>query len=184
MPCPTSGADLQQFMCALNWMRSSMPMYNALVSPLNLFLETVYAAAGACTKKAAGKTILRDLGWNASHTESFQQCKRALAAAATLAHPRDEMRLCVFTDASQSVWSAVVIQVPPRDLDKPLADQQHEPLAFIFGAFKGASSRWPIVEKEAFAIVETTDRLDYFFCTQMDSGCFVITAIYNTYLIR
>jgi RNase H-like domain found in reverse transcriptase len=161
-----------------------MPMYNALVSPLNLFLETVYAAAGARTKKAAGKTILWDLGWNASHTESFQQCKSALAAAATLAHPRDEMRLCVFTDASQNVWSAVVTQVSPRDLDKPLADQQHEPLAFISGAFKGASSRWPIVEKEAFEIVETTDRLDYFLCTPMDSVCFVITAIYNTYLIR
>jgi Reverse transcriptase (RNA-dependent DNA polymerase) len=104
MPGSTSGADLQQFMCALNWMQSSMPMYNALVSPLNSFLETVYAAAGARTKKAAGKTNLRDLGWNASHTEAFQQCKGALAAAATLVHPRDEMRFCVFTDASQSFW--------------------------------------------------------------------------------
>jgi RNase H-like domain found in reverse transcriptase len=76
-----------------------------------------------------------------------------LAAAATLAHPRDEMRLCFYTDASQKIWSAVVTQVPPRDLDKPLADQQQEPLAFISGAFKDASSRWPIVEKEAFEIV-------------------------------
>jgi Reverse transcriptase (RNA-dependent DNA polymerase) len=73
MPCPTSGADLQQFTCALNWMRSSMPMYNALISPLNLFLETVYNAAGARTKKAAGKVTLRDFGWDASHAEVFQQ---------------------------------------------------------------------------------------------------------------
>jgi RNase H-like domain found in reverse transcriptase/Integrase core domain/Integrase zinc binding domain len=72
------------------------------------------------------------------------------------------MRLCVFTDASQSFWSAVVTHVPPKDLDKPLADQRREPLAFISGALKGASSRWPIVEKMAFAIVETTDRLDCF----------------------
>jgi RNase H-like domain found in reverse transcriptase/Integrase zinc binding domain len=82
--------------------------------------------------------------------------------ASTLAQPWDDMRFCVFTDASQNVWSAVVTQVPPEDLDNPLADQRHEPLAFISGAFKGASSRWPIVEKEAFAIVETTDRLEYF----------------------
>jgi RNase H-like domain found in reverse transcriptase/Reverse transcriptase (RNA-dependent DNA polymerase) len=159
MPCPTSGADLQQFMCALNWIRSSMPMYNALVSPLSLFLETVYAAAGARTKKAAGNTVLLDLSWYVSHTEAFQRCKGALAAATTLAHPRDEMRLRAFTDASQMFWCAGVTQLPPKDLDKPLADQRHEPLAFI-GAFKGASSRWPIVEKEAFAIAETTDRLD------------------------
>jgi RNase H-like domain found in reverse transcriptase len=61
---------------------------------------------------------------------------------------------------------AVVTQVPPKDLGKPLADQRHEPLAFISGAFKGASSRWPIVEKEAFAIVETTDRLVISFAPQ------------------
>jgi RNase H-like domain found in reverse transcriptase len=52
--------------------------------------------------------------------------------------------------------------VPPNDLDKPLADQRHEPVAFISGAFKGASSRWPIVERKDFAIAEATDRLDYF----------------------
>jgi RNase H-like domain found in reverse transcriptase/Reverse transcriptase (RNA-dependent DNA polymerase) len=185
MPCPTGGADLQQFMYALNWIRSSMPMYNALVSPLNLFLETVYAAAGARTKKEAGKTILGDLGWNASHTEAFQQCKGALAAAATRAHPRDEMRFCVFTDASQTFWSAVVTQVPPRDLDKPLADQQHEPLAFISGALKGASSRWPFVEKEASAIVETTDRLDYFLLHPNGFSLFCDHRNFsNIYLIR
>jgi RNase H-like domain found in reverse transcriptase len=162
MPCPNSGADLQQFMRALNWMRSSMPMYTALVSPLNLFLETVYNAAGAHTKKAAGKLTLRDLGWDAVHAETCLRCKCALAPATTLAHPRDDKRLCVFTDASQTFWSAEVTQVPSEDLDNPLADQRHEPLAFISGSFKGPSSRWPIVEKEAFAIVETTDRLDYF----------------------
>jgi hypothetical protein len=57
MPCRTFGADLQPFMCALNWMRSSMPMYTVLVSHLNLFLETVYTAAGARTKKATGTVI-------------------------------------------------------------------------------------------------------------------------------
>jgi hypothetical protein len=143
-----------------------MPMYNVLVCPLNLLLN------------------LRDLSWDASDAEAFQQCKSALAATTTLENPRDDVLLCVFTDASQTFWSAVVTQVHPEDLDNPLADQRHEPLAFISGAFKGASSRWPILKKEAFAIVETTDRLDYFFCTPMDSVCFVITEICNIYLIR
>ncbi|KAF0718358.1 Aste57867_1739 [Aphanomyces stellatus] len=47
------------------------------------------------------------------------------------------------------------------DLDKPLEDQRHEPLAFISGTFAGASARWPIVEKEAYAVVESCKRLDY-----------------------
>jgi hypothetical protein len=47
------------------------------------------------------------------------------------------------------------------DLVKPLKDQGHQPLAFLSGSFKGAASRWPIVEKEAYAIVETCKRLEY-----------------------
>jgi RNase H-like domain found in reverse transcriptase len=101
------------------------------------------------------------LGWDASHAEAFKQCKSAFAATTTLVNPRDDMSLCDFIDASQTFWSAVITQVSHEDLDNPLADQRHEPLAFISGAFKGASSRWPTVEREVFAIVETTDRLDY-----------------------
>jgi RNase H-like domain found in reverse transcriptase/Integrase zinc binding domain len=84
-----------------------------------------------------------------------------LDAAATLAHPRDEMRIC-FHRCVAKVLVGRSISGPPKDLDKLLADQRHEPLAFISSTFKGISSRWPIVEKEAFAIVKTTDRLDFF----------------------
>jgi len=39
--------------------------------------------------------------------------------------------------------------------------QSHEPLSFLSGAFTGASSNWSIVEKEAYAIVESLSRLEY-----------------------
>ena len=42
-----------------------------------------------------------------------------------------------------------------------MVDQDHEPLAFISGAFKGASLRWSTVEKEGYAIVASCKRLDY-----------------------
>ncbi|KAF0699577.1 Aste57867_9865 [Aphanomyces stellatus] len=78
-----------------------------------------------------------------------------------LSHPRADMEVCVFTDASDKFWGAVATQVPPSDLDKPLEEQRHEPLAFISGTFAGASVRRPIVEKEAYAVVEACKRLDY-----------------------
>lgn len=31
---PTNGKELQQFICALNWMRMSIPGYNVLVAPM------------------------------------------------------------------------------------------------------------------------------------------------------
>jgi hypothetical protein len=88
----------------------------------------------------------------------------------------------VYTDASQDYWGAIVTQVEIGDLVKPLKDQVHQPLAFLSGSFKGAkplkdqvhqplaflsdsfkgaASRWPIVEKEAYAIVEACKRLEY-----------------------
>ncbi len=87
--------------------------------------------------------------------------KRALINLVPLSHPRDDMAVCLFTDASDQFWGAVATQVPPDDLNLPLDEQRHEPLAFLSGTFSGASARWPIVEKEAFAIVESCKRLDY-----------------------
>ena len=34
MALPVTGADLQQFVCALNWMRTSIPSFATLISPL------------------------------------------------------------------------------------------------------------------------------------------------------
>jgi RNase H-like domain found in reverse transcriptase len=55
----------------------------------------------------------------------------------------------------------VITQVPPDDLDLPAAQQRHDPLAFLSGRFSGASKRWPIIEKEVFAIITSCDRLDW-----------------------
>jgi hypothetical protein len=54
-----------------------------------------------------------------------------------------------------------ITQVRPGELSKPREEQEHEPLAFFSGSFKEASSRWLIVEKETFAIVETCKRMEY-----------------------
>jgi hypothetical protein len=42
-----------------------------------------------------------------------------------------------------------------------VGEQDHQPLAFLSGAFKGASLRWSTTEKEAYAIVASCKRLDY-----------------------
>lgn len=43
----------------------------------------------------------------------------------------------------------------------PNQEQQHEPLAFLGAAFKGAEIGWTTFEKEAFAIFQTFEKLDY-----------------------
>ena len=164
MPAPSHGADLQQFTCALNWMRTAIPSFAELVSPLHKLLEAVYAQAGGKrTKSAAARVSLSDVGWSNIHIKAFTDCQKALARAATLAHPSADKRICLYTDASQDYWSSITTQVPPNDLDLPRSEQRHEPLAFLSGSFVGAMSRWPIIEKEAYAIVVSCDRLDWLF---------------------
>jgi RNase H-like domain found in reverse transcriptase len=78
-----------------------------------------------------------------------------------MAYPSPAKRLCLFMDASSDFWSAVCTQVEPSTLALPFDEQEHEPLAFLSGKFIGAERRWPIIEKEAFAIVAACQKLDW-----------------------
>jgi hypothetical protein len=84
-----------------------------------------------------------------------------LGESTLLAHPDPAKRICVFTDASNDHWGAVISQISVQCVDLLVADQDHVPLMFVSGTFSGAASRWAIVEKEAFAILETLRRADY-----------------------
>ncbi|KAH9110401.1 hypothetical protein AeMF1_014779, partial [Aphanomyces euteiches] len=142
-------------------MRASIPDYNKLIDPLRRLLDVAVKAAGSSKKKALARVALSLVGWSQDHAACFEDVKSALANVVPLSHPRSDMEVCVFTDASDKFWGAVATQIPSEDLSLPLEDQRHEPLAFLSGTFTGASQRWPIVEKEAYAVVESCKRLDY-----------------------
>ena len=161
LEAPTNAQELQQFVCALNWMRQSLPDYNAMVAPLTRILDVVCTHAGTRKKERLAKHQLADHGWGQAHLLAVGRCKDALARMATLAHPDPDKVFCLYTDASQDHWGAVLTQISPDQRELPLEDQAHEPLAFLSGTFKGASLRWSTIEKEAYAIVASCKRLDY-----------------------
>lgn len=161
MPRPKSGDQLQQFLCASNWMRSAIPSYTAKVEPLHKVLEEVFQKVNKRTSQAARKVLISDTTWSSVHDNAFQTVKQCLKDSVTLAHADSSKLLCLFTDASDTHWGAVLTQIPPKDIDLPFEDQRHEPLSFLSGSFKGSSSRWSTPEKEAFSIVESVSRLDY-----------------------
>ncbi|KAF0701908.1 hypothetical protein AaE_016248 [Aphanomyces astaci] len=162
LPSPVTGADLQQYVCAINWMRMSIPGYNVLVQPLTEMLERVFAAGGGKrTKQAAAAVLLEDVGWSGVHDDCLAKTKAVLGNVVELCHPDPQQRLCVFADASEGHWGSVITQVPPDQLHRPIDAQNHQPLMFLSGTFTGAAGRWAIVEKEAYAIVETLVRADY-----------------------
>ena len=166
LPAPRNAQELQQFVCAFNWMRQHVPNYSELVAPLTKLLDEVCQVSETRKKNRLGKYQLVDFGWSQTHDEAYSKCKEALANMATLAHPDADKDFHLYTDASQDHWGAVLTQVTrPTELDSADTvrpeDQDHQPLAFLSGTYKGASLRWSTTEKEAFAIVAACKRLDY-----------------------
>lgn len=108
MAPPTTGADLQQFVCALQWVETAVPNFSTLVGPLHTFMEKVYSKAGSRTKRAVAKFSLAALEWSEVERTAFEKCTSALKNQVTLAHRDDAKRLCIFTDASDSFWSGIL----------------------------------------------------------------------------
>jgi hypothetical protein len=62
---------------------------------------------------------------------------------------------------SDRFYAGMVTQIDEEQLDLPMEEQDHQPLAFLSGEFKGAQLRWTEPEKEGFAIVDTVVKVDY-----------------------
>ena len=62
--------------------------------------------------------------------------------------------VCLFTDASDHFWGAILTQVTIEEIESKTSPTiwGHEPLGFLSGEFKGAQRRWGIPDKEGFAV--------------------------------
>lgn len=141
-------------------MRTAIPEFSRLTAPLHKLMESSYKLANSRRKTAVSKVQLGEM-WCQEHTDSFKRLKRQLASSVELVHPKPNFRVCLFTDASDTHWSAILTQSPISQNRKPVEEQENEPLAFISGSFKGHSENWSVPGKEGFAIVEAMDRLNH-----------------------
>jgi len=157
MADPANAGDLQQFVCAMGWLRA------AIIHVLQEAKNRAAQLTGSSNRKAMNKIQLSAIGWDEAHRESFQNAKEIVERAVELAHPDPEKTLCLFSDASDLHWAIMLTQIPEGDLAvKETNRQRHEPLVFLSGTFKGSSLKWATIEKEAFPIVEVTGRLRHF----------------------
>jgi RNase H-like domain found in reverse transcriptase len=60
---------------------------------------------------------------------------------AIMAYQNPEKAIFVFADASDEFYGGMITQIDKADLELPVDQQRHEPLAFCSGAFKGAQQR-------------------------------------------
>lgn len=110
------------------------------------------------TKRAVVRARLHSLGWQPKHAAAFEECKQAILHRTTLWNRNENMRLCIFTDASDSHWSGIVTQVPRDQLTLPHIDQTHDTLAFHSDRFSTIQLGWSTIEKEAYAVMDSIER--------------------------
>ena len=165
MPLPTTADALQQFLCAANWMRSSIPDFSRHMQPLNDMLLSAFDSIKAKkkTKKIASKIYL---AFTKDQTTAFNKAKEAIMSATLLAYPDDQALRCVFTDASNLGWAAIITQIPISQAEEPLQNQNHQPLAFMSGMFRGAALNWAIIDKEAYPIIHVITHARHFLASK------------------
>jgi hypothetical protein len=98
-------------------MRSAIPDFAHLVSPLTSLLELVYCRSVTRTRAAANRIRLSEEGWGTVHDTALTACKQSLVDSCKLAHRAPIKRLCVNMDASEHNWASIVTQVPADDLE-------------------------------------------------------------------
>lgn len=129
---PTKASELQQFICAKNWIRKSIPFYSERIAPLQDLLEKCYKLVGKRTKRALRNTAIEN-EWGASHDTAFAEIKTQLVSSVKMAHPKDTHSFCLFTDASDTHWAPIFTQVPIEEQKQEIENQNHEPLFSSLG---------------------------------------------------
>lgn len=119
MEPPTNGGHLQQFLCALKWLKQCIPNSKKLVATLHDFMERIYSLIVKRTKRAVARFLLSNHSWGPNELQIFEACKRGLANQVTMSHHDHTQRLCVYTDASDMAWSGILTEVPETDGSKP-----------------------------------------------------------------
>jgi RNase H-like domain found in reverse transcriptase len=97
----------------------------------------VFESESRRIKKAAAAVSLLHL-WGPKEQPVFKYLQAAIMDSMTLAFPDPDKRICVLTDASDRFYAGLVTQIHEKQLDNPMEEQVHRPLAFLSGEFKGA----------------------------------------------
>ena len=124
---PQSVKSLQRFLGMVNFYQRFLPGIAAVLRPLT------DALAGAP----------KHLVWSEQMTSAFRDAKARLARATMLAHPRQDVQLCLRTDASGKAIAGALHQV---------VENNEQPLAFFSRRTTAAESRYSAYDLELLAI--------------------------------
>ena len=104
IPPPPTGAALQLFLCALNWLRDSMVDLSRTVAPLQEKLEKVMRERG----RRKFQLCDAKLTWSSDERVAFQEAFQMVKRLCKLIFPDKDAVVCMFSDASLTGYSIVI----------------------------------------------------------------------------
>lgn len=165
MKSSINGAERQYFLCELQWMRTAETQFLSVLQTIQNFLENLYEKEGKRTNPSVAGIQLVDVRWNKTLDNSLQDWQYALASQVDLSHRDSTLRLSIYTDSCDATWYGLATQIPREDVTNSREKQRHSPLPFLSGHFTATEIRWCILEKKAFLIMATTERLRWMLAT-------------------
>lgn len=159
MDFPKTGGKLQQFLCAMQGIPSSIPQFQWLMETLQTFFEIVYDNVGKHSRRSVAWVSLANIGWKPALTSACINCKKVIVHRVTLAY-RDEAKwLCTYTDVSDFQWSGIIKEVSDDQSLAPHPEQDHNPLGSHSSCFSTKKTGWFTLSKEALPVLAPTERL-------------------------
>jgi hypothetical protein len=105
MGTPQNGGDMVQYVAALNWMRSSLPLFAEKSAPLQDILEEICKEAKGRTKNKTTSVSLEGR-WTTTCEKAFRQRQDDILTLMTTAHPaRSSAFVCSLTHRMHSTQS-------------------------------------------------------------------------------
>lgn len=103
-----TGPNQHQFLHLIQRVKTGIPDFTKLMSPLHEFMERVYETSAKRSKPALATVRLDTLDCCDKKQAAFKIYKSRLANIFTLSHRNETQRLFIFTDASDINWSGDV----------------------------------------------------------------------------
>lgn len=133
IPRPEIAKNLKGFISTINFYRRFLPKAVEQQQKLYTLIDGNI------------KNDKRPINWTEETINAFEECKRQLANAATLAHPRENAPLALMVDASDTCVGAVLHQ---------LYGNAWQPLGFYSKKLMPAQTRYSAYDRELTAIYQ------------------------------
>ena len=144
MPEPKSAREVRRFIGAIGYDRRFIPAFSRLAGPLI-----------ALTKKYAR------FRWTDDCQRAFDCLKEQLTAMPQQTYPDLSRPMILYTDVHKCVGAVLTQPCPERDGPVPNIPEE-VPVYFLSHRLSETQQRWPVIEKEVYAIMYAVQKLDYY----------------------